>query len=438
MSDMIYKMQGKIDDSKLSGMERFLLARFCYRNGIEYWSDAEYDEFFAKMQRVYPNNRYVLTSYDDDTVFPDLLEKAGFTDDDIYHFSNQVRADCSDEESAKYREEMLEGVSKGITGLFTLAECYDAAKALAGKELCISLKVDGIRVKALYQKQPSEVQHTYKFATTRGQALGTVPVNITRNVSRILPKSFKTDIDVSNVLIDGECFCYEDAIDYINAKYNTDLKVPRSAGMSMIRTTGYEDSDYQYVAILVHGINLGRTVSEGYEIAEMLGFETVPYMTYTFEDKGYEAFKEEVLGLVRKLKSIGDASGIKSDGMVVCLNDKSDLMELRTDTAYDGGVYAFKVGEWSPGIYTSTIQKIVFDQQADRVSFKALIEPVRTQSGITVQTINLYNLATIVRNDLHEGGNITFRYKNETTPLLVDKSEDAFAMFGGARNAKPV
>lgn len=122
----------------------------------------------------------------------------------------------------------------------------------------------------------------------------------------------------------------------------------------------------------------------------------------------------------------------------MCLNDKSDLMELRTDTAYDGGVYAFKVGEWSPGIYTSTIQKIVFDQQADRVSFKALIEPVRTQSGITVQTINLYNLATIVRNDLHEGGNITFRYKNETTPLLVDKSEDTFAMFGGARNAKPV
>ena len=75
MIDMIYKMQGKIDDSKLSGMERFLLARFCYRNGIEYWSDAEYDEFFAKMQRVYPNNRYVLTSYDDDPVFPDLFLK---------------------------------------------------------------------------------------------------------------------------------------------------------------------------------------------------------------------------------------------------------------------------------------------------------------------------------------------------------------------------
>lgn len=425
---MIYKIQGTLNTSNLTRMEQFVLARFCYRNGIEYWTDEQYDCFARELAGLQPENRYVLSSYEDDPIDIGLLERAGFTDEDINYFISCVRVESS-ADTTQYRDALTEGVTKSITPLFTFRECYEAAKAFTGKELCISLKVDGIHVKALYRQTPPSVLHTLRFAATQGRAQGSTAIDITRNVSRIFPKSFLSE-SLGDIFIDGECFCYESAIDYINGKYDLNLKVPRSAGLSMIRTTEYEDVDYQFVNILLHDISLGDTKTESFEIARSLGFETVPYFKHVFKSTTYDDFCKEVLELVDKIAKMGEDEGLTSDGMVVSLNSKQELLGLRSDSMYDGGVYAFKIGKWSPGIYTSRVQNILCEQQADRMSFKAIIDPIKTQSGIVVSTINLYNLAMIIKNGITVGSEITFQYKNETTPLLIERGKSVNCLEG--------
>lgn len=422
----------RLTQNGLSIVERLRVARFCYKNGIEYISDSEYDKLMLFLKRVQPNHILILTSYDDDDTPYDELFKAGMTDEQLIFYSSVIKTDTSKEEEKSLRESMNEKVSKSITPFFTWDECYKQFEAVVDKELCLSAKIDGIMGKTLFKSQGNGL-HKFKFAVTKSRAEDSLPIDITRNTSRLVPLSFLSTTteaitadgeEASDIIFTGEIFCLENAVPIINKKYGLSLVNGRTAGLSMIRTKEYEDEDYKYMNFGVHNCSLGSSLSAGFEFAESLGFSVVPYFTYTYHHMSFEDFKLEMSGVIAKIKRLSEESSIPTDGMVVEINDRQEFSRMMSETVYDGGNFAVKVGNWKPGVYVSEVEDIILTQKADRFSFKASISPVVTSSGITVRTINLYNPATIISNGIKIGSRVCFIYKNETTPLFVCNADD--------------
>lgn len=421
----MYRMKGKIDDRNLDLYERYILARYCYRVGIPYWDDAFYDKVNSDFMRINPNDRYVRSSYDDDPVPFEILIDAGFAEEDIRHLANMVRVSYEQDDPCvrAYREALQERESKSIVPYFRMEEAYKAMESLAGNELCLSVKIDGIKGISLYSSFPDKRIHKFCYATTRGGKEGN-PINITKNISRILPTSVPLQFGINNLIIEGEVLCIKSAIEWINRKHGINLKVPRSAALSMIQTDEYDNEDYNYLVYLVHNFPLGSTLSEGFEIAKELGFEVVPYRVYQYTSKSFAEFRREIAEIISEMKAIADESDFKSDGLVVSLNSRSELLRLSKEGLYDGGILSLKIGEWEPGVYRGKVLSVSAIQQAENFSFKLNIAPVRTDSGVTVSTLNMYNLAAIVANDIEIGDMVEFEYKNETTPLFRRKVVD--------------
>lgn len=416
------QLAGKINTQGLSLFERYVYARFCYRTGLDFITDAEYDELHQFFKGMMPKNKYVLTSYEDDPIPYEILQKVGFADEDIFHYANQVRMECSDELYQQYQDLISDGMAKSIQPYFTLQEVYDAFEAFAGMELCVSVKVDGTFAKAIYQPEKDGLQ-SFRCAATKARAEAAVPINITRNISRMVPKLVAVKGDTS-IVTTGEVFCRESAIQLINNKYGISLKTPRTAGISMIRTKDYMDEDYKYVQYLVHNVNYGDTLSAGLEWAADAGFDVVPYKVFTYDSKSFDDFKEELTELINEMRDLADSLEFPSDGLVVQINDRTLYKAYATDTVYDNGNFAAKVLRWQPGVYESEITSFVPEQNADRFSIKALIKPTMVEGGITVTTLNLFNPAMVIKHDLVEGSKVLFQYKNATTPLFICNAEN--------------
>lgn len=428
----MYQFNEKINDKDLSVVEKLYLARFCYKNGISYLTDAEYDYGMRLLKSKIPDHVLVLTSYDDDPIPYGILEKAGFSEEAIAHFGNTIKVSVSEDQEQDLREILDEKVSKSITPNFTWEEVYASFEKVAGYELCISPKIDGIMAKALYQKLEGKPRHKFRMSVTKSRAADSLPINITSNMSRLIPTTFYSDnfkeysggAELGDIIFTGEVFCSEEGVNYINDKYNIALVNGRTAGVSMIRTNDYADEDYSFMNFVVHGVPCCRTLSDGLDFAKKCGFVTVPYIKYTYESMDFEDFQNEIGELIRKVKAISEELGYPTDGMVVEINDRDAFAELISNGVYDGGNFAVKVGSWKPGIYVSELVGIETVQKSDRFSFIGIIKPLRTNSGITVSRINLYNPENIIKNNLTIGCKICFMYKNETTPLFVCNGDD--------------
>lgn len=419
----MYQIQGNIDCSKLSDFEKYIYARFAYRNGIEYITDAQYDELERRMRVEHPTSVYLHTTYDDDPVPIDILESVGYTDEDILYFTTQTRTDSNDIDPM-LQDKLDEQVSKSCFPYIDFESAYKAMEAVAGKELYIGLKVDGIKTRNLFQMDsnvdPSLGHMKHVLSLTRARANGS-PINITPNVSRVIPHTLTGEklIGRDFLIVNGESYYDGECIDYVNSKYHIDLKTPRSAGLSFLRNSEYDPTDYANLMFWAFKVDYGETVSEGLDLAEELGFNVVPYILYVYKSKPFAAFVKEFTEIIDCMHKLADKEGIPTDGLVVQLNNKSDFDELVTETQYDGGMFALKIGAWAPGMYTSTVVDIDIRQQTEQCSVKVQIVPTKTQSGVTVSMINMYNLENLITSGVVVGSKIVFQYKNETTPLFV-------------------
>lgn len=414
----MYQIKGTLCFDGLSPFERFVYARFAYRNGIDFISDAEYDALERKICYEMPGNPYTLTTYDDDPTPVELLQKIGYTDDDILYYGTQQRAQTVPTDPF-LRDKLDEAVSKSCYPYIDFESAYTAMEQVAGKELYIGLKVDGIKTRNLYQKRAGNtMRHVLSLSRARDEG---EPINITPNVSRILlPTVSHPALEHRDFLIvNGESFYEKEFIDEVNAKYHISLKTPRSAGMSFLRNTDYDPVDYANLLFWAFKVDYGDTVSEGLDLAEELGFSVVPYMLYRYESKPFKAFQEEFTDIINRMHTLADEEGIPTDGLVVQLNRYDESSALITETKYDGGMFALKIGAWEPGMYTTTVVDIMIEQQTEQCSVKVAVVPTKTQSGITVSVINMYNMEYLITEGVVVGSRIVFKYQNETTPLFV-------------------
>ena len=398
----------------LNNKEKYTLARYLYKYGMSPLTDVEYDKLEKNLKNEmtqsasytdffsgdFEENPFE-TSYDDDTKRPtDLIERA---------LSEEEQAQLAGMEGSGKAVEVLDAyVSKSMQSYRTLRECFDWINKYHDAEFCISPKIDGINSTTSY------VNGTFDTARTRGR--GKNAIDISTKLKQCMPE--RIDID-KQFIVAAEIVVTRDHLEQYNAMVDPDVKTfvtCRGSALSILRRTDIPEECTEFIKPFVFRTNMGNTLAEGLTLAKNLGFNTVPFEVYTFKYTSYEEYEKELTKLIWKYKEIMEELNIPTDGLVLQINNNSYFSDTVTHTAYDAGNLAVKALAWEPGIYTSRVKDIIMAADTTvQYNCKAIVEPTYTEEGKCMQFVNLYNINTMIVNDIHPGDLIQFEYVNETT-----------------------
>lgn len=397
----------------MTDLDILAIARFMYRFGDPCMEDADYDELVRKVRA---SGQQVNPIYEDDPIPFDLLRSVGIPDSEIYRIMQKPQPF---EHSDQYYDIVDESASMSIRSVTTFREAYDWFNTLPdGVELIFTPKIDGINTRRGYEYEDGMLK--YRVALTRGRSSDSI--DVTRNMGFITQHQVPVDDIAHNLVVYSETFCKKMDIPDLVAKYNTPLKIPRNAGLSMMRSTDYEQSDYDKLHTLVFRCDVSDTLSGGLDWAKAHGFKTVPYTLKIWNSgMSYEDFSQEISKLIASVKGYTDSLGWPTDGIVVEINSRSLFTVGEIKDNYSSSNLALKIGLWKPGIYQSTVRNIEILPQDDDCNCVAIVDPVTTSGGQEVKRVNLFNPAIMIANKIVIGSKITFQYKNETTVDLIQE-----------------
>lgn len=307
---------------------------------------------------------------------------------------------------------------KSITPVEHVKEAYEWFQAMKGKELCISLKIDGINIRAFY------ANGHFIYACTRGRA-GDVK-DYTLILSKKLPWYLKDENEKPVTgIVRGECYVDKDALEYLRATYSADYVVPRTAATTML-CTPHMEQDYKHLKLTAFNALSGGLLSDRIDLLNASNFDTVPYILTQWEGGTYEEFYAWVMDLIEDMWKLGEMSGIKTDGIVVEVNDSNEYEKLISDGMYNNGNIALKIGRWQPGLYQGVLEEILVERKpaSYQYSVRGRIKPVKVDSGITIQHVNLFNLGLVSEYGLKEGDTLNFIFKNDNAVQWVYQFTD--------------
>lgn len=401
-------------------LDLVLAARFAYSKGKPIISDAEYDSACTSLKQA---GVALNPIYEDDEVPYGPLERvAGLSKAEVdakYSLpasSGTTQYFSSPSESSDF-DLLSESDSLSISAVTDYSEAYAWFEGNSDIELVISTKIDGINTRRGYKYRDGKL--VYNAALTRGRKSD--PFDITANMQKISPNNITSDIP-HDLVVYSETVVPFSAIQYINEKYSDDYIIPRNLAMAMMRVTKFEDADYENLKSFVFRLDWGATLSEGLEKAKSLGFDTVPYVTYTYHHMPYEDFVADIGKVMHTLKDATDAMGIITDGMVAEINDRSLAGQQTIHNNYSSANIALKIGLWQPGVYESTVVALDLSQHSDQCSCVAIVEPVIAKGGQRISRVNCFNPSILFANDIRPGKKIKFEYKNETTVNLITEN----------------
>ena len=398
-------------------LNKLLVARFMYAKGKPIISDAEYDELVSKVKTegVILNPIYE----DDDIPYEAFSQVLGYSKEDVDNCIavNSAEATTSyftSEDNAPDFDLLAESDSLSITSVTDFEEAYSWFEANKGIELVISTKIDGINTRRGYKYREGKL--IYNAALTRGRKSD--PLDITGNIRLISPDNITSDID-HDLVVYSETIVPTYAIASINDKYSDDYTIPRNLAMAMMRVDRFDNADYEYLKSFVFRMDWGPTLSQGLEKARSMGFDTVPYITYTYEHMSFEDFVISMEKIIADLKAQTDAMFIITDGMVAEINDRTLAGQAGISNNYSSANLALKIGLWQPGVYESEVVALDLSQHSEQCTCVAIVEPVIAKGGQKITRVNCFNPSVLFANDIRPGKRIKFEYKNETTVNLI-------------------
>ncbi len=390
-----------------------ILARFAYRYGHPIVEDAWYDQAIKTLAQ---QGIHFDPIYEDDPIPWDLLRANGIPDEEVYEW---VGKPVDHAESSKYYDIIDEAKSMSIRSVNTFEDAYSWFSQLEdGTELVFTPKIDGINTRRGYEFSKTDGKLHYRVSLTRGRSSDAI--DVTRNIGFISRQEIRDPGFEHNLVVYSESFCKKSDISSISEKYGVKLKIPRNAGLSLMRVETYDRSDYDKLHTLVFRCDVSDTLSGGLDWARAHGFATVPYALHKWNSNlSFSQFKTWIEYIIETTKGFTDTRGWPTDGVVVEINSRSKFSEGGIENGYSEANLALKVGLWEPGLYESVVQKIEIIQQDETCNCVAIVEPVTATGGQELTRVNLFNPAIMIRNNIREGSRIRFKYKNETTIDLV-------------------
>ena len=106
-----------------------------------------------------------------------------------------------------------------------------------------------------------------------------------------------------------------------------------------------------------------------------------------------------------------------SDGVVVEINDL--LWEDTVTNQYSNRRVALKFEQWNFRYTRGVIRGILIEQRRVFKSVRVTIDPVVQYDGCTATTINTFDLAVLIDNDLCVGKEILFEKNSGAVNILI-------------------
>ena len=399
-----------VNDLVLSGDLKsvYVLARYFYRIGEPIMQDALYDQLELRLKAESASEdegskelaEYFARTYDDDTVPHDLLKKIG-------------REDCVVETAT--RSELFTSMNEDKSQSIKSVTEYDAAWpffrfAKDNKlDLMTSLKMDGDNTKMLY------VDGKYTLAMSRGRDGNSF--DFTETVKNVMPATISSS--QKELRVYGESYVVESALEQLRQKYDSEkYKTCKSAAISMLRVK-HDTADYQFLKTRVFlAEGLADNLDDMFTALEVQGVETAPHKKIKWESipdkqEDFEPWlKREVMDHFWRV-----GAGIPSDGVVAEINDL--LWDDVVTNQYSNRRLALKFDHWGFRYTKGVIRDILIEQRRVFKSVRVTIDPVVQYDGCTATTINTFDLAVLIDNDLCIGKEIWFEKNSGAVNILI-------------------
>ncbi len=309
-----------------------------------------------------------------------------------------------------------------ITNMKELDYFKDILKGLKNEiELIATIKENGHACRAVY------VNGRLHSGTTRGRYKK--GRDITRHLKAVLPNYVEQWKDIRLVEIRGEMLV---SIDTFEKHLKGTLKTPLSSVTSLIRESVTDKElnllDMKCFKILSDEDSKLKFNSlwDELEHLEMCGFNT-PYKA-RIKGVTQDNLEDSVGALLKYFEELMDNGSLKysTDGIVVAINDSKLFYSLGKNGNSWKANFAVKMGKyWESDIYVGIINDVVFTPGKSYMTPKAIIKPVITSNGSTVEVVPLYNIGVMERYNYLPGRVVYFRYGGEQGVTCCDENGDS-------------
>lgn len=416
----------------------WVVNRFSYILGVNNMSDGQYTAFQKKLEEIVDDiddeevaiclrldivKEYLGRVYEDDPIPYEFFSELGLTEEEEYLFVDKYRklklgkseldlTNTEDEIAVKIRDMIDEDPPKSIRPVENIAEAYSWFEKMKGLDLCASLKIDGINLRLFY------VNGKFEYCCTRGRSGNTI--DYTSVMSTIVPNYLEFNGEPFTGKVRGECYTQPDKLEYLRNKYPADYVVPRTAAKTML-SVDHDKEDMKYLKYISFNNDTPDKLFDKLDRFAEKGFDIVPKRIINWRGGTLEDFTDWISKILIEMHDIEVANGLKCDGLVVEVNDQHEFEKLRADSNYDEGNLALKLGPWEPEVYEAKVKALTMYREENKIQFncKAYIEPVTISSGITISTVNMFNLGLVQRYGVKVGDTIRFIFKNDNASQWI-------------------
>lgn len=346
-----------------------------YNRGESIISDYDYDNLFDELQKLEEETGIILSNSPTQTVG--------------YEVKSQL-------EKVKHSHPMLSlGKTKSVNDLIKFSN---------GKDCIISLKMDGLTVLNTYENGKL-IQ-----SETRGDGEEGELITHNAKVFDNLPLQIN---NTHRFEIEGEAIITKNDFELINSKLSEENKYknPRNLASGSVRQLDNKIAKERHVKFVAWKIPFGFThFTEGFNFAQSIGFEVVPYVTYNSKT-------DDVDKKIEELKSIAKEKSYPIDGLVITYDDVEYGKSLGFTGHHPKHSLAFK-------FYDEEVVTILKDIEwgmgrTGQLTPVALFNDVFLD-GTTVNRASLHNVTILKELQLGIGDEVTAYKANEIIPQLRD------------------
>lgn len=284
----------------------------------------------------------------------------------------------------------------------------DLIKFAGDKDCILSLKMDGLTVSLTY------VDGKLTKAETRGN--GEVGEDITHNAKVF--ENIPLTIDYKGRFeIEGEAIITYNDFEKINNTLPEDKKYknPRNLVSGSVRQLDSGIAAKRHIKFIAWKVplmeenNLSNSFLYRLNYARCLGFEVVPFLTYTNNDK------ETLSLIIESLKNGANVNSYPIDGLVLALNDIQYGESLGMTGHHPKHSIAFK-------FYDEEVETTLLDIEwsmgkSRQLTPVAIFESVELD-GTTVSRASIHNVSILTKLDLQVGDTITVYKSNQIIPQI--------------------
>ena len=284
----------------------------------------------------------------------------------------------------------------------------DLIKFAGDKDCILSLKMDGLTASLTY------VDGKLTKAETRGN--GEVGEDITHNAKVF--ENIPLTIDYKGRFeIEGEAIITYNDFEKINNTLPEDKKYknPRNLVSGSVRQLDSGIAAKRHIKFIAWKVplmeenNLSNSFLYRLNYARCLGFEVVPFLTYTNNDK------ETLSLIIESLKNGANVNSYPIDGLVLALNDIQYGESLGMTGHHPKHSIAFK-------FYDEEVETTLLDIEwsmgkSGQLTPVAIFESVELD-GTTVSRASIHNVSILTKLDLQVGDTITVYKSNQIIPQI--------------------